>query len=48
VNSLGYLSLDGMNSAVAEYGPFCDACFSGTYSAPLVDLEMGRPVATHC
>lgn len=42
VDSLGYLSLDGMNSAVAEYGPFCDACFSGNYSAPLVDLEYRR------
>jgi amidophosphoribosyltransferase len=48
VESLGYLSLDGMHSAVAEYGPFCDACFSGNYSAPLVDLEMGRTVVTHC
>jgi len=48
VDSLGYLSLDGMHSAVAEYGPFCDACFSGNYQAPLVDLEMGRPVSSHC
>jgi amidophosphoribosyltransferase len=48
VDSLGYLSLEGMNSAVAQYGPFCDACFSGNYSAPLVDLEMGRAVSSHC
>ncbi|MGH7552326.1 MAG: amidophosphoribosyltransferase, partial [Longimicrobiales bacterium] len=48
VDSLGYLSLEGMHSAVAEYGPFCDACFSENYSAPLVDLEMGRPVESHC
>jgi amidophosphoribosyltransferase len=48
VNSLGYLSLEGMHSAVAEHGPFCDACFSGNYSAPLVDLEMGRPATSHC
>jgi amidophosphoribosyltransferase len=48
VDSLGYLSLEGMHSAVAEYGPFCDACFSGNYSAPLVDLEMGKPVESHC
>ncbi|MGH7504787.1 MAG: amidophosphoribosyltransferase, partial [Longimicrobiales bacterium] len=48
VESLGYLSLEGMNAAVAEYGPFCDACFSGNYAAPLVDLEMGRPVSSHC
>ena len=39
VDSLGYLSLDGMLEAVAEGGPFCSACFSGEYSAPLVDLE---------
>ena len=39
VDSLGYLSLDGLVDAVAEGGPFCAACFSGEYSAPLVDLE---------
>jgi amidophosphoribosyltransferase len=48
VDSLGYLSLEGMNRAVEQYGPFCHACFSGDYAAPLVDLEMGRPVSTHC
>jgi amidophosphoribosyltransferase len=48
VDSLGYLSLEGMHAAVAEYGPFCDACFSGNYTAPLVDLEMGRPISSHC
>lgn len=37
VDSLGYLSLNGMTEAVAEGAPFCDACFSGNYSAPLVD-----------
>ncbi len=41
VTSLGYLSLEGMLSAVASSGPFCDACFSGDYSAPLVDFEKG-------
>jgi amidophosphoribosyltransferase len=48
VDSLGYLSLDGMESAVREFGPFCNACFSGDYTAPLVDLERGYPVTTHC
>lgn len=48
VDSLGYLSLEGMHSAVAEHGPFCDACFSGNYAAPLVDLERGRRVTSHC
>ena len=41
VDSLGYLSLDGMSHAVREAGPFCNACFSGTYPAPLVDVERG-------
>jgi amidophosphoribosyltransferase len=48
VDSLGYLSLEGMHQAVAEHGPFCDACFSGRYAAPLVDLQMGKPVESHC
>ena len=48
VDSLGYLSLDGMLRAVEEYGPFCHACFSGDYQAPLIDLELGKPVETHC
>jgi amidophosphoribosyltransferase len=41
VESLGYLSLEGMKKAVEEYGPFCDACFSGNYTAPLVDIQRG-------
>jgi amidophosphoribosyltransferase len=41
VNSLGYLSQEGMEAAVAEGGPFCNACFSGDYTAPLVDVERG-------
>ena len=40
-DSLGYLSLEGMTGAVEEFGPFCDACFSGDYQAPLVDIEEG-------
>lgn len=48
VDSLGYLSLDGIEEAVAEFGPFCNACFSGKYPAPLVDLERGRKVAAGC
>lgn len=39
VDSLGYLSMEGMHGAVKDHGPFCDACWSGNYSAPLVDLE---------
>ena len=41
VNSLGYLSQEGMEAAVADAGPFCNACFSGDYTAPLVDVERG-------
>jgi amidophosphoribosyltransferase len=41
VDSLGYLSLEGMEGAVAEAGPFCNACFSGNYPAPLVDIDKG-------
>ncbi|HEX6557919.1 MAG TPA: amidophosphoribosyltransferase [Longimicrobiales bacterium] len=48
VDSLGYISRDGMHAAVADHGPFCDACFGGRYAAPLVDLEGGLPIASHC
>ncbi|HUG39877.1 MAG TPA: amidophosphoribosyltransferase [Longimicrobiales bacterium] len=48
VDSLGYLSLEGMTGAVAEAGPFCHACFSGDYTAPLVDLERGYEALTTC
>lgn len=41
VDSLGYLSLEGMLDCVQDIGPFCDACFSGDYQAPLVDVERG-------
>jgi amidophosphoribosyltransferase len=46
VESLGYLSLDGMIQAVDGGTPFCHACFSGNYSAPLVDLEAGYDVVS--
>jgi amidophosphoribosyltransferase len=48
VDTLGYLSLAGLNAAVAQHGPFCDACFSGNYTAPLVDLQLGRGITPHC
>jgi amidophosphoribosyltransferase len=41
VDSLGYLSLEGMVGAVGEGAPYCTACFSGHYPAPLVDVEKG-------
>jgi amidophosphoribosyltransferase len=45
VDSLGYLSMEGMRDVVEEYGPFCDACWTGDYKAPLVDLEHGYALA---
>jgi amidophosphoribosyltransferase len=48
VDSLGYLSLEGMHSVVREFGPFCDACFSGDYTSPLVDLQQGLAATSHC
>jgi len=47
VDSLGYLSLEGMMSVVADHGNFCEACFSGNYSAPLVDLDNGHIPGNH-
>jgi len=47
VDSLGYLSLEGMLSVVSEHSTFCDACFSGNYSAPLVDLDKGYLPGNH-
>ena len=46
-DSLGYLSLEGMISAVSDHGSFCDACFSGQYTAPLVDVERGFIPGNH-
>ena len=49
VDSLGYLSLEGMVNAVSGEGlTFCSACFSGDYPAPLVDVERGYAVAAGC
>jgi len=39
VDSLGYLSLDGMEQVVADFGSFCNACWTANYPAPLIDLE---------
>jgi amidophosphoribosyltransferase len=45
VDSLAYLSLEGMHAAVREFGPFCDACFTGDYPTPLTDVERGVSLA---
>ncbi len=45
VDSLGFLSIDGLYRAVGEKGrdaqapQFCDACFSGEYPTRLLDFE---------
>ena len=47
VDSLAYLSLDGLYRALGEPGRdedaprYCDACFSGRYPIPLVDRREG-------
>ncbi|HYJ78672.1 MAG TPA: amidophosphoribosyltransferase [Longimicrobiaceae bacterium] len=49
VDSLGYLSLEGMIDCVSERGEtYCTACFSGDYRAPLVDAEQGYAMSSHC
>ncbi|HEX8359766.1 MAG TPA: amidophosphoribosyltransferase [Longimicrobium sp.] len=48
VDSLGYLSQEGMLDAVSNAGSFCTACFSGDYRAPLVDQERGYVMSSHC
>jgi amidophosphoribosyltransferase len=48
VDSLGYLSQEGMLDCVSASGPFCTACFSGEYGAPLVDQERGYAMSSHC
>ncbi len=48
VDSIGYLSLEGLLAAVEEFGPYCDACFTGDYPAPLTDLEKGLLVSAGC
>jgi amidophosphoribosyltransferase len=48
VDSLGYLSQEGMLDAVSGAGSFCTACFSGDYRAPLVDQERGYAMSSHC
>lgn len=45
VDSLGYLSLEGLLQAADPEGDFCSACFSGNYPAPLVDQEHAVAVA---
>jgi amidophosphoribosyltransferase len=42
VDSLGYLDMPGLYSAIGQKGPgFCDACFTGEYPVP-VQLELDK------
>ncbi len=45
VDSLGYLSLDGMIKAGGARNSFCHACFSGHYLVDVADelIQFGRP-----
>jgi amidophosphoribosyltransferase len=48
VDSLGFLSIDGLYRAVgeakrnAEAPQFCDACFTGDYPIALTDRDAGK------
>ena len=50
VDSLGFLSIDGLYRAVGEarrngeQPQFCDACFTGAYPTRLTDRESGDNV----
>jgi amidophosphoribosyltransferase len=46
VDSIGYLSPEGMLESVGDGGSYCSACFSGDYPTPLSDQERGYPLAT--
>jgi amidophosphoribosyltransferase len=49
VDSLGYLSADGMVDCVKDNGEtWCTACFTGDYRAPLVDAQQGFAMSSHC
>ncbi len=51
VDSLAFLSIDGLYRAMGEHGrdpvrpQYCDACFSGDYPIPLSDQQSGEPPA---
>lgn len=48
VDSLAFISIDGVYRALGEKGrdnespAYCDACFTGDYSIPLTDLNVGK------
>lgn len=42
VDSLNYLSIEGMLRAVGNGGRFCTACFTAEYPTPLTDFKIGE------
>jgi amidophosphoribosyltransferase len=48
VDSIGYLSFEGMIGSIDADATFCGACFSGEYPTPLSDVERGYAVAGSC
>ena len=45
VDSLGFLSLEGMLSVMKKEEKFCSACFTGKYPTDIVDVEEILPAA---
>jgi len=43
-DSLAYLSLDDLRRAIGVEGGFCDACLTGDYPVPLVQMVAGQQV----
>ncbi len=45
VDSIGYLSLEGLIGAVHEFGPYCDACFTGNYPTAVPSQPLSESIA---
>ncbi len=45
VDSIGYLSLEGLIGAVQESGPYCDACFTGNYPTSVPSIPFSESLA---
>jgi amidophosphoribosyltransferase len=45
VDSIGYLSLEGLIGAVQEFGPYCDACFTGNYPTAVPARPFSESIA---
>jgi amidophosphoribosyltransferase len=47
VDSIGYLSLEGLIGAVQEFGPYCDACFTGNYPTAVPSQPLSESIAKY-